>query len=84
MINIEITTKCNFDCNYCCSKTYPDEMMTFDKFKSIVDMWIDIEQPIEFNLTGEGEGLRHLDIRRIHKNQLPPPCIIYYQWVCIE
>lgn len=63
-ISIEITTKCNFDCNYCYSKMYQDEMMAFDAFCGIVDPWLSSEWPIEFNLSGEGECLLHPDVWR--------------------
>lgn len=59
IINIEITTHCNFDCDYCYTKKYDSRMMSFDTFKQIVDTWRDHPDVIDFSLSGEGESLLH-------------------------
>lgn len=58
-VMIELTTKCNFDCDYCYSKQYDDKMMSVDLFKSIVDEWKSSSTPLTFVLAGEGEAMLH-------------------------
>lgn len=59
MVAIELTTHCNFDCDYCYTKNYDSQMMSFDVFKRIVDEWRDSPHTVDFSLSGEGESLLH-------------------------
>lgn len=58
-VMIEITTNCNFDCDYCYRKHYESKMMSFDDVKRIVDEWKDHSTKITFVLAGEGETMTH-------------------------
>lgn len=56
---IELTTKCNFDCDYCYSKQYDDKMMSVDVFKQIIDEWSNHPTRLTFMIVGEGEAMLH-------------------------
>lgn len=57
---IEITTACNLRCKHCFQGEYPEKYMTFEKFKSIVDI-LEKNNVYEIHLVG-GEIFKHKDI----------------------
>jgi len=57
---IEITTACNLRCKHCFQGEYPEKYMTFNKFKSIVDI-LEKNNVYEIHLVG-GEIFKHKDI----------------------
>lgn len=59
MVAIEVTTQCNFDCDYCYTKNYPNKMMDMDTFKRIIREWASYPGNVDFSLSGEGESLLH-------------------------
>ena len=62
---IEITTACNLRCKHCFQGEYPEKYMTFDKFKSIVDI-LEKNNVYEIHLVG-GEIFKHKDITKMLK-----------------
>lgn len=59
IIQIEVTTYCNFDCVYCYTSKYPNKFMDLQQFKNIVDPYLNDNAIHEFSLHGEGEPLLH-------------------------
>lgn len=61
-VQIELTTRCNFDCFYCAGRDMPQGDMPFDQFKSILKKHIaQYGVPLEVSLQGEGEPTLHKD-----------------------
>ncbi|OZG74546.1 hypothetical protein BTA51_05990 [Hahella sp. CCB-MM4] len=73
-IQIEITTRCNFDCFYCAGRHMPQKDMPLDLAYSIIDKHV--RPGMEVNLQGEGEPVlaKHFwsIVQRVHeKGGLP-------------
>lgn len=64
LLYIEIATKCNMNCNYCPSQSRTGKLLSFEKFKEIIDRFDDY--PIKtVNLIGLGEPLLNQDLQKI-------------------
>lgn len=59
MVAIEVTTQCNFDCDYCYTKNYPNKMMDMSTFTRIIREWALYPGIVDFSLSGEGESMLH-------------------------
>lgn len=55
-IQIEPTTRCNFNCSFCYGRTLESKEMDFKVFKAIIDTYQNLEH---LELQGEGEPLLH-------------------------
>lgn len=55
-IQIEPTTRCNYNCVFCCGRYMQQKDMDFDVFKRVVDEYKDV---VEFQIQGEGEPMLH-------------------------
>lgn len=64
MISVEVTTYCNFDCDYCYTKKYNSIHMNDVTFRQIIDSYKDSPSSVEFSLSGEGESMLHPDFWR--------------------
>jgi MoaA/NifB/PqqE/SkfB family radical SAM enzyme len=58
-IQIEVTTRCNFQCAFCCGRHMKQADMTFDTYKQIIDSLPMVDR---VQLQGEGEPFLHKDI----------------------
>jgi MoaA/NifB/PqqE/SkfB family radical SAM enzyme len=59
IVNIEITTYCNFHCSYCYTPNYPNKHMGMGLFQQICKKHLSNKHLNEFRLNGEGEPLLH-------------------------
>jgi len=58
-IQLEITTRCNFDCFYCAGRLMPQEDMDWDVFTNIIDTEAPNRQGQRATIQGEGEPSLH-------------------------
>ncbi len=56
-VQIEITTKCNFECFYCAGRHMKQENMSVELFESVLQLLGDA--PLTVSLQGEGEPTAH-------------------------
>ncbi|MDD5084217.1 MAG: radical SAM protein [Candidatus Moranbacteria bacterium] len=59
VIQVEVTTVCNFECGYCTIRHYPHKMLSMAAFKALVEPHLRSAQVTEFRLNGTGEPLLH-------------------------
>jgi MoaA/NifB/PqqE/SkfB family radical SAM enzyme len=65
-LQVEITTRCNFDCFYCAGRLMRQADMSYELFTSILDHHIDRHGvPTVVSLQGEGEPTLHHDLFRM-------------------
>ena len=66
MAQLEITTRCNFDCFYCAGRQMRQGDMPYDKFTALLDQHIAAYGvPKVVSLQGEGEPTLHHDFLRM-------------------
>jgi len=59
-VQIELTTRCNFDCFYCVGRDMRQADMTYDEFVRIIDRHVsNYGLPRQVSLQGEGEPTLH-------------------------
>jgi len=65
-LQIELTTRCNFDCFYCAGRDMPQVDMSFELFEQRLQEHIAKHGvPTEVSLQGEGEPTLHRDFFRM-------------------
>jgi putative metalloenzyme radical SAM/SPASM domain maturase len=73
-LNIEITTRCNLNCDMCMRKVFAEDIgdMTMETYKALLSVFVHLQS---VNIIGIGEPLLHenlLDMIRLGKQHLPP------------
>lgn len=67
-LQIELTTRCNFDCFYCAGRTMQQKDMKWDTFTSIIQRYTtEYGKPSSVILQGEGEPTLHPDFFKMAK-----------------
>lgn len=65
-MQMEITTRCNFDCFYCAGRDMPQKDMDYQTFSGLLDYHLaHYGIPSEVSLQGEGEPTLHRDFFRM-------------------
>lgn len=57
LVQIEITTKCNFECFYCAGRHMPQKNMSLEQYEQVLKKLG--SQPLSVSLQGEGEPTAH-------------------------
>ena len=63
LVQIEITTVCNYKCFYCCGRDMPQQHMPIERFSRIIGSLK--ERGLTINLQGEGEPFLHPQFEEI-------------------